>query len=112
MGAARTYAGAGAAVMIAIVAGQVLLDETWPPSFTPEEALLFALFPIGVTIGLAIGSIWRPRLGGWVATLSLVGFYAGVLALRGELPRGPYFLLFSGGGPLLLLADWPASRGA
>jgi hypothetical protein len=107
---ARIYAAVGFLLLLAFLVGEGLFGtEPWPPSFTAVEGLLFALFPIGVMLGLLLG-LWRPRSGGWVATLCLVGFYLGYLIDRGELPGGPYFILFAGGGPALILADWLRRR--
>jgi hypothetical protein len=103
---ARIYAAAGAALLLAAVIGSALFgDDPWPPNFTLEEGVLFAFFPIGMIVGLSLG-VWRPLWGGAIATLCLVAFYLGFLVFRSELPRGPYFILFSGAGPLLLLATW------
>lgn len=74
------------------------------PEVTLGEGVLFALFPVGVAVGLLVG-IWRPRLGGSIATLSLAGFYLGMLIDSGAFPGGPWFIVFSGGGIALLLAD-------
>jgi hypothetical protein len=65
--------------------------------------LLF--FPVGVVLGLALA--WRREaLGAAVALGSLAAFYIvyGVL-LQGQLPRGPWFAVFTSPA-LLFLASW------
>ena len=70
---------------------------------------MFALFPVGVGVGLLLG-VWSPRLSGLIATLCLIGFYLAFLIDRSELPRGPWFIVLAGGGPALLIADWLKRR--
>jgi hypothetical protein len=110
MWAARAYALAGLAVLTAFAVGEGFVQpERWVPDVTLGEGVLFALFPVGVAIGLLLG-LWRPRAGGWIATLSLAGFYLGMLIDRGGLPSGPWFIVFSGGGIALVIADWLKRR--
>lgn len=109
---ARLCAVLGVAVLAAFFIGEGLFgDDPWPPEFTTSEGLLFTFFPIGVGIGLIAGLRW-PRAGGAITVLSLVAFYATFLIDRGEMPGGPYFVLFTIGGPLLLIAGWLRARNA
>ena len=103
---AKGYAALGAAILLAFVIGAGIFgNEPWPPNFSQGDGFLFALFPVGVTIGLILG-LWRGRIGGWIATICLVSFYVSFLIIRGDLPGGPFFVLFSAGGPMLVLVDW------
>jgi hypothetical protein len=89
--------------VIAMVEGFFEADMSLP-TVTLGEGIQLGLFPIGVAIGLLLG-LWRARFGGWIATLSLIAFYVGTLIDSGELPRGPWFIVFSGGGVALIVAD-------
>jgi hypothetical protein len=110
MWAARVYALAGCAVISAFAVGEGLLQPNrWLPGLTFGEGVLFALFPVGVAVGLLLG-LWRPRPGGWIATLSLAAFYLGMLIDSGRWPGGPWFIVFSGGGVALVIADWLQRR--
>ena len=107
---ARIYSIAGIAILLLFFLGEGLFAEDPSPlSFTAAEGFLFALFPVGVGIGLLIGT-WMPRFGGWLATLALIGFYLFFFVDRGELPGGPWFVIFAGGGPALVAADWLKRR--
>ena len=107
---AKISAVLGIAVLLVFFIGEGLFgDDPWPPEFTLSEGVLFAFFPIGVGLGLVLGLLW-PRLGGAMAVLSLIAFYVAFLIDRGELPRGPFFILFTIGGPLLLIAGWLQAR--
>jgi hypothetical protein len=69
--------------------------------FNSRTLVLFAFFPCGVILGLALGW-WRPALGGALALLSVPGFYLATLAMGGSLPRGLWFFVFASPGLLLL----------
>jgi hypothetical protein len=73
--------------------------EQGSPSRTDITLLVF--FPIGVALGMII-AWWRTLLGGTIATTSLIIFYALMLALRGTLSIGPYFILLSLPGIMFL----------
>jgi hypothetical protein len=70
--------------------------------------LLF--FPFGVALGLLI-AWWKEGLGGVMAVASLAGFYLvyGAL-LTGQVPRGPWLILFTMPAVLFLGAWLLASR--
>ena len=68
-----------------------------------EEWLLLTFFPGGVLLGMAIG--WKNEVvGGVVTVLSLLAFYAMQLIQAGNLPSGPWFLIFASPGILFLIA--------
>lgn len=69
---------------------------------TLREAAALALFPVGVATGM-IWAWWNELRGGVLAVLSLVAFYGVMLLLRGEIPGGPYFLLFTSPAFLFVL---------
>ncbi len=68
---------------------------------TPREVVALVFFPVGVALGMLLGW-WREALGGWVTLLSLAAFYLWMIALRGNPPGGPYFMLFAAPGLLFL----------
>ncbi len=70
---------------------------------TGRELSLFLLFPVGVTVGIALGWRWE-LLGGAVTACNLVGFYLLSHAYSGAFPRGPWFLAVASPGLLFLLA--------
>lgn len=76
---------------------------------TLREWVLFAFFPFGVMAGMIIGW-WREGLGGAITTGSLVLFYVMNLALHGDMPGGPYFVIFALPG-LLFLVCWATTLG-
>lgn len=70
---------------------------------TPSEWFLIALFPGTMALGLLIGWKWE-LLGGSLAVAGLGAFYAACAALGRGMPKGPYFLVFTVPGILMLLA--------
>ena len=59
-----------------------------------NQMIGFALFPIGIVIGMLLG--WKSALlGGGITTVCLVGFYAWHFMQTGNLPTGPWFLIFA-----------------
>jgi hypothetical protein len=73
-------------------------------TITPKEWVGWMLFPIGLTVGLAVGW-WREVLGGSIAVVSVAAFYLvyGWL-LNGRLNQGTAFLVFEFPGFLFLLS--------
>jgi hypothetical protein len=91
--------------VLAFVIGEGLA----PISITPIEWVQLLLLPFGVIVGLMIA--WRREgLGGGLAVLSLVTFYALHYIVSGDLPKGPYFGLVAAPGLLFLLCGLLASR--
>ena len=74
------------------------------PRPTAEEWVGLALWPGGVCVGLLV-AWFRKRLGGAVATVSLIAFYVWNLLERGRFPGGPYFVLVAAPGILFLLSS-------
>ncbi|MCK5052039.1 MAG: hypothetical protein KAS53_09985 [Candidatus Cloacimonetes bacterium] len=54
-----------------------------------DDAIAFAFFPIGLTVGLII-AWWKEGLGGIIATGSIIGFHLTMLFVHGK----PDFVLF------------------
>ena len=107
----RRLASAWAAVNLLLIVILLVGELSGQHLPSAREWLGLALWPIGVGIGLVI--CWfRARVGGWVTLGSLVGFYLWNLAMVGQFPRGPYFILFAAPGALYLLAEWMYRRAA
>jgi hypothetical protein len=80
-----------------------------PFRMEPREALLTLFFPIGVMIGLLLG--WRfEGMGGAVALVSLLGFYAVHLLLSGRFPGGAWFFVFTSPAVLFVGAELARHR--
>lgn len=76
---------------------------------TAAQWLLIAFFPIGVAVGMIV-AWWREILGGAITLISLIAFYAILLAKSGTLPATPWFVIFAAPGLLLLLCGMLSSR--
>jgi hypothetical protein len=73
-------------------------DSAFP---TVSEAVALGFFPVGVALGFVIA--WRREaLGGAITVASITCFYLCLLAVRGRLPGGPYFILLAAPGFLFL----------
>jgi hypothetical protein len=68
-----------------------------------SEIIGLAFFPVGIVIGFGV-AWWREGIGGIISVLSLIGFYVWPFAVRGQLPHGPYFFLFTAPSALFLLS--------
>lgn len=75
---------------------------------TTNEIAALAFFPVGMSIGLII-AWWREGLGALISLASLAAFYAWLFFVRGDVPRGPYFLLFTLPA-FLFVGCWLSSR--
>jgi len=73
-----------------------------------EEAILFVLFPLGVSLGMLV-AWWRELAGGILSVACFALFYVVHFILSGGLPRGPFFFLFTLPG-LIFLISWMLSR--
>jgi hypothetical protein len=87
-----------------------LLPSGGPPP-TLQEWLGLTLFPIGVSVGLAV-AWYREELGGILALGCLIAFYVWNLLHSGHLPRGPFFLLIAAPALLFLFAGFLSHRSA
>ena len=68
---------------------------------TVSEAVGLAFFPLGVSAGMLWA--WRDEIrGGLLTALSLAGFFVWMFTRDGKLAPGPYFVLFSSPGLVLL----------
>ena len=92
-------------VLVIGVAGALNPDE---PSPTPREWIGIALFPVGVSVGYALGWRWQ-LLGGTVSLGCLAAFFVWLLIERGGIRAWPVFLLFGVPG-MLFVAYWFISR--
>ncbi len=91
-----------AAILMAFIFGG---NERLPQQ---QEWLQLIFFPGGILLGMALG--WKNELiGGVVTVLSLLAFYAMQLVNAGNLPSGPWFLIFASPGILFLIA-WFADK--
>jgi hypothetical protein len=98
---ARVASVASACVLLAFAAG----GRTPVAQVQPAQWVGLLFFPVGVVLGLALA--WRREaLGAAVALGSLAAFYVVYgLLLEGQLPRGPWFVVFTSPA-LLFLAAW------
>lgn len=82
-------------------------ERAWP---APEEWVGLLFFPVGVAAGLAL-AWWREAAGAAVAVASFAAFYFiyGEL-LRGQIPRGPWFIVFTSPA-VLFFASWLLRKG-
>lgn len=103
---ARIWSIASIAFVLIFFIGAWSSDTGSGPSAT--EWVGIALFPVGVCVGLVLG--WfREGLGSAIATCNFIGFYFWLIIARGQLPRGPYFLLVALPG-ILFAISWFLSR--
>ena len=78
--------------------------------FTARELVLFAFFPLGVCLGMAV-AWWREGLGGGVTVASFAAFYLAHFLQSSHLPRGLAFAAVAAPGFLFLLS-WLLARSA
>lgn len=104
--AARILSG-GSLLMLSVLVLGHLNTPSAPP--TMVEWLGLAFFPVGIMIGLLI-ALRKDLLGGGIAALSLLGFYAWHMLVAGRLPQGPWFVGIAAPGFLHLLAGVLACR--
>src|SRR5665213_780144 len=70
--------------------------------FSARELVLFAFFPIGVCLGMAL-AWWREGLGGGITIASFVAFYLGHHLSTSSFPRGFALMALAAPGFLFLL---------
>jgi len=70
--------------------------------FTARELVLFAFFPIGVCLGMALAWRWE-GLGGGITVASLAAFYLVQRLTSSSFPRGFAFAVLAAPGFLFLL---------
>ena len=73
-----------------------------------DDAIGFAFFPIGLTVGLII-AWWREGLGGIIATGSIIGFHLTMLFIHGKPDFVLLIELLAVPGPLFIIY-WLLSR--
>lgn len=102
----RWIARIGSLVSAAILMAFIFGGNERLPNLQEWMGLIF--FPGGVLLGMALG--WKNELiGGVVTVLSLLAFYATQMLHAGNLPSGPWFLIFASPGILFLIA-WFADK--
>ncbi len=99
---ARIWSLAAVGFVLLFLVGEGLNSQGGKP--TGADWMGLAFWPTGICLGLII-AWFRIRLGGAIATGSLVGFYVWDLLERGTFPRGPYFILVAAPGILFLVAS-------
>lgn len=100
-----------AAVSMTILLLFMVGEGVNPAEIQDWSWVLFALFPVGILIGLALGW-WRELTGGAVVGLSLGAFYLVHRLLDGDWPRGAAFVVFAFPGILFLaIGIWRRVRG-
>lgn len=82
-------------------------EEFNPAAIAVEEWLGLLFFPLGISVGMALGW-WREEWGAAITAASLLGFYA-IQWLLGGFPGSPVFIFFGAPG-LLFLLPWLLSR--
>lgn len=75
-----------------------------PVELSARDAVMITFFPGGVVLGMII-AWFKERRGALITVYSLALFYLADLAFSGNIPRGPYFILFSLPGFLFLFHD-------
>jgi len=104
---ARVWSILSIAVVLVFAVGEGIASTGSRPS--PQEWVGLALFPIGVGVGLLL-AWYREALGGILALLCLIAFYAWNLLRSGHLPRGPFFILIAAPALLFLIAAFLSRR--
>ncbi|MCU0640226.1 MAG: hypothetical protein MUF59_10225 [Candidatus Krumholzibacteria bacterium] len=105
---ARAWSVASIVVIIAFFIG----EGFEPGRVTSKELTGMIFFPFGMCLGLII-AWWKEGLGGLVAVVSLLAFYAVHLATAGTFPSGWAWLVFAAPGFLFVFL-WcmnPGQRG-
>ena len=70
--------------------------------FTARALVLFAFFPVGVSLGMALAWRWE-GLGGGITVASLAGFYLAHRLMSSGFPRGYALVALAAPGFLFLL---------
>jgi hypothetical protein len=79
-----------------------------PVRLTAQEWIGLLFFPLGVAVGMVVGWRWEGVRAG-IAVGSLVAFYMLNLVASGNLPSGPFFVLFTLPG-ILFGVSWMLGR--
>lgn len=104
---ARIWSIASVIFVLAFLFGEAFSGHGSKP--TAAEWLGLAIWPGGVLIGLGVAWL-HERVGGIIATGSLLAFYVWNILERGIPPKGPYFLLVTAPGILFLLSSLFSKR--
>jgi len=96
--AARSWGVLAIAIVLVIALGEGMN----PARFSASEMALFAFFPLGVCIGMAVAWRWE-RLGGCITVASLCAFYLVHRFFSSHFPHGLAFLALSAPGFLFVI---------
>jgi hypothetical protein len=103
---ARILSIASIGVMLLFFIGEA--DFSQPVRLTPQEWIGVLFFPVGIVVGMIVAWRWE-GIGSGIALGSLLAFYLFELVVSGDLPDGPFFVLFS--SPAILFgASWLLRR--
>lgn len=97
---ARTAGAASCGILLLFVASHAGAGEIQPD---PGEWVGLICFPGTVMLGLAV-ALWREKIGASIALAGCAGFYLWHFVRAGDLPGGPYFLLFTSPAVLFLIS--------
>ena len=97
--AARVLSVVSTAMLVLFITG----EKFEVSRITAREWVGFALFPVGIVIGFAVGW-WKEGLGGAITTISLLTFYLVYGYLRGNFNLGWAFVVFAFPGFLFLIS--------
>jgi fucose 4-O-acetylase-like acetyltransferase len=77
---------------LAVIAFILMMAFGEPGRPSRSEIVGMTFFPGLLCIGFLL-AWWREDVGAVIATIGLAGFYVWYLSARGQLPRGPWFLV-------------------
>ncbi len=98
---ARISSAVSAGLILVIFVGEGLTEGSGALlHLTPREAAMMAAF-FALWLGLVLSWKWE-LYGGLLTVLGLVAFYLFDYLLSGEIPRGPFFLVFASPSLLFL----------
>ncbi len=107
--ALRWTARAGSILMTGVLLLFALGEGSSHSSVSAPELLLFAFFPIGVFLGMAVAWWWE-RLGGSITVAALAGFYLMHHLASSRFPSGLAFVLIAAPGFFFLAAGLLSPR--
>ena len=82
------------ALTIAIIFMFMICEGFTPWTFTRNEMILSAFFPIGFIAGLIVG-FFKQRIGGYITVTAFIGFNIGYYFISGKFPNNISFFVFA-----------------